>query len=259
MEKITIIVPAYNEEKRIGETLEKYGQFFTHLKKTKKLDAEILIVINNTQDKTEEIVQKYKKKYAIINYLNFKQGGKGFAITEGFRAALKNKKNSLMGFVDADMATSPQAYYDLIKNLDKFDGIIASRYVPGAKVNPRQTIKRVIVSRIYNLLIRILFLMNYRDTQCGAKIFRREVIEKTIESLGITQWAYDVDLLYQIKIKGFRIMEFPTIWSDKEYSKINLKKAGTNMVLSVIRLRMLYSPAKDFIRLYDKLINKFSK
>ena len=66
-------------------------------------------------------------------------------------------------------------------------------------------------------------------------------------------------VLYQMKINGFRIKEIPTIWSDKEYSKLNLKQAGTKMFLSNIRLRMLYSPAKNFIRLYDKLIDKILK
>ena len=254
MEKITIIIPAYNEEKRIAETLEEYGKFFTNLKKNKMFDSEILIVINNTNDRTEEIVRKYQKKYHIIKYLNFKKGGKGFAITEGFKQALKDKKNSLIGFVDADMATKPNAFYDLIINIANYDGIIASRYIPDSKVYPKQNFNRILVSRVFNFLIRCLFLMNYVDTQCGAKIFRREALEKVISSLGITRWAYDVDLLYQMKRNNFQIKEFPTVWSDKAYSKINLKKSGTGMVLGVIRLKLLYSHANDFIRLYDKIM-----
>jgi len=259
MEKIAIIIPAYNEEKRIAKTLEEYGKFFMNLKKTGKIDSEILVVINNTNDNTEEIVKKYQKKYKIISYLNFKQGGKGFAITEGFKKVLKNEKIKLIGFVDADMATLPSAYYELVKNIGAYDGIIASRYIPGAKVNPRQSMKRVLVSRVFNFLIRCLFLMNYRDTQCGAKIFKRKTLAQIIEHLGITQWAYDIDLLYQIKRKNLKLREFPTIWSDKEYSKINIKKAGTNMVLGVIRLRILYSPIKSFIKLYDNFVDGILK
>jgi hypothetical protein len=101
--------------------------------------------------------------------------------------------------------------------------------------------------------------MNYRDTQCGAKIFRRKAMEQIISSLGITQWAYDIDVLYQMKRNNLRIREFPTVWSDKDYSKLNLKKASSGMLLGVIRLRMLYSPAKDFIRLYDKIADKIFK
>jgi len=255
MNKISIIIPAYNEEKRIAETLEEYGKFFTNLKKTKELDSEILIVINNTQDRTEEIVRQYQKKYKIIKYLNFKPGGKGLAIINGFKDALKDKKNIFIGFVDADLATRPEAFYDLVKNLNDFDGIIASRYVNGARVNPKQTWRRIFVSRIFNFLIRTLFLMPYRDTQCGAKVFKRRAVEEIIEKLGITQWAFDVDLLYQARKKNLKIIEYPTIWADKEYSKINFMKAGPRMALAIIRTRLINSKFKFVIRGYDMLPN----
>jgi len=244
MERVSIIIPAYNEERRIAGTLEEYSRFFTNLKKTKKLDSEILIVINNTKDKTEDIVKKCKKKYKIIKYLNFKQGGKGFAIIEGFREALKNNKNSIIGFVDADLATGPEAFYDLVKSINGFDGAIGSRYIPGAKVNPKQTLQRIIVSRVYNFFLRVLFLINYKDTQCGVKIFKKATIEKIIKDLTITQWAFDTDILYQCKKNNFHIKEHPTSWSDKEYSKIDLGKSGSRMVLASLRLRIINSPFK---------------
>jgi glycosyltransferase involved in cell wall biosynthesis len=258
MEKVIIIMPAYNEELRIARTLEAYGSFFSKMKRDNKIEASILIVINNTQDKTEEIVKEYRKKFRIISYLNFKQGGKGFAITEGFKEALK-KDVDLIGFVDADMATSPEAFFDLLTNIKGKDGIIASRYVSGAKVSPKQTWQRILVSRVFNFLIRILFSMNYRDTQCGAKIFRKSAIVKVLPSLGMTQWAYDVDLLYQMKRNKIRVIEYPTTWSDKNYSKINIKKASTNMILGVVRLRLFYSPFKRIIKLYDKIITILRK
>jgi len=266
MENVTIIIPAYNEEKRIAGTLEEYGKFFTNLKKTKKLDSEILVVINNTHDLTEEIVKKYRKKYKIIKYLNFKQGGKGFAIMEGFKEALKDKRSGLIGFVDADMATGPDAFYDLVKNIGRCDGIIASRYVSDAKVSPKQTWKRVFVSRIFNFLIRTLFLMPYKDTQCGAKLFKKEVINKIVRHLGMTQWAFDVELLYLIRKAGFKILEYPTVWADREYSKINFMKAGPRMALSIIRLRLINSvfepllkPLKIIAKFGDWLINRSKK
>lgn len=255
MEKLIIVIPAYNEEKRIAKTLEEYGDFFTDLKKKEKINPEILIVINNTKDKTEEIVKRYQKKYKIIKYLNFKQGGKGFAINEGFKEALKDKKNSLIGFVDADLATSPTAFYDLVINLREPDGLIASRYIEGSKVSPRQSLPRIIVSRLFNFLIRVLFLMPYKDTQCGAKLFKRKAIEQTIKEFGITQWAFDIDLLYQMRKKGFIIKEYPTVWADKEYSKINFMRAGPRMALAIIRLRTVNSPFKFLVRAYDFLPN----
>ncbi len=251
--KISIIIPAYNEEKRIEKTLKEYLEFFKKLKKEKLIDFEILVIINNTEDRTPEIVKNFSKRYKEIKYLNFKEGGKGFAITKGFKEAMKDKKNELIGFVDADMSTRPEVFYDLVNNIKHYDGIIASRYMKGAVVNPKQSIQRIIVSRIFNFLIRILFLMNYKDTQCGAKLFKTHVLEPIIKELVITKWAFDVNLLYCLKRKGFKIKEFPTIWSDMEYSKLNFKISGPLMALSVLRLRIVNSPFKGFMRLYDKM------
>jgi len=259
MEKISIIIPAYNEEKRIKATLETYGNFFNKLKKDKKLDYEILVVINNTHDKTEEVIKDCQKRNKNIRYLNFDQGGKGFAIIEGFKDALKRKENSLLGFVDADMATLPEAFYALIRNINGFDGLIASRYMKKSIVNPRQSIQRVIVSRIYNFFMRALLNLHYSDTQCGAKIFKRKTVESILPELTLSKWAFDVDLLYSSKRLGFKIIEYPTVWADKEYSKINLMNAGPWMTMGIIRLRILNSPFKCLIRIYDKILNKIWK
>ena len=89
--KISIIIPAYNEEKRIGNTLQVYSAYFESIRKLKSLDYEILVSINNTTDKTLEIVKKFQKKDKRIIYLNLPKGGKGYAIIEGFKDALGEK------------------------------------------------------------------------------------------------------------------------------------------------------------------------
>lgn len=253
MEKVSIIIPAYNEERRIGNTLGSYGRFFQKLGRKKLIDTEILVVINNTKDRTEEIVRRYQKKYKMISYLNLKPGGKGLAIIEGFKDALK-RKNNFIGFVDADMATSPEAFYALVKNIGNNYGIIASRYVPGAEVNPKQRFSRIFVSRVFNILIKFLFLLNYKDTQCGAKLFRRMAIEKIINSLGMTQWAIDIDLLYNLKKKNLSIIEFPTIWSDKTASTLNVKKASIQMFFAIIQLRILNSPLRRTWKFFEPVV-----
>ena len=244
--RFSIIIPAHNEERRISKTLEEYGKFFSG--KLKK-EFEIIVVLNACSDNTLGIVKKFQKKYSQIKYLEFRQAGKGFAITGGFKTA----KGDLIGFVDADGSTSAEEYYRLIERICNADGIIASRYIKGAVVSPKQSLQRIIVSRIFNFMIRALFLMNYKDTQCGAKIFRKEAVRKILPALGITHWAFDVDLLYQMKRNGFKVKEVSTIWKDREYSKLNFLKAGPNMALSIIRLRLIYSPFKFIIKAYDLL------
>jgi dolichyl-phosphate beta-glucosyltransferase len=90
--------------------------------------------------------------------------------------------------------------------------------------------------------------MPYRDTQCGAKIFTRKSIEKIIPKLGVTEWAFDVDLLYQSHKLGLKVKEHPTVWKDKEGSKINLKRSSLQMFLAVARLRLVNSGLRIFAK-----------
>ncbi len=258
MLKIAIIMPAYNEERRIGKTLESYGNYFNRLVKNKVLDYELLVVINNTKDRTEEIVRGYMKKNPCVRYLNFKRKGKGFAVIEGFKEALK-RDNELIGFVDADMATSPEEYHRLINGIKEYDGAIADRYMKGSIVIPKPSYKRLAAKKLFNFVIRSFLLVPFGDTQCGAKLFRRRALEETLPHLSMSGWAFDADLIYSMKKSGFRIRAVPTIWIDKEYSTINFWQAGPWMAIAVIRLRILNSPFRRFVRIYDKFIGFIPK
>ena len=254
---ISIVIPAYNEEKRIGNILEGYGNFFKEKKKNKEIDDfELLIVINNTKDKTEEVIKKFAKKYKEIRYLNFKEGGKGFAIKEGFKDALK-RENDLIGFVDADMSTPPEAFYDLIKNIGNYDGIIGDRWHEKSIITKKQGLSRRIISRGYNLIVRTLFLLSFRDTQCGAKLFKRKVLEKNINKIVSSQWNFDIALLFCLRKESkAKIKSIPTIWNNDEDSKVNLKSTPVRMFASSIRLRLIHSPFRFIVKAYRKLPQK---
>jgi len=254
MEKVSIIIPAYNEEKRIEETLNENLKFFKELKKKKILDFEIIVVVNGSKDRTVDIVKRISQKNKELKYMDLVRGAKGYAVIEGFKEALKGDSD-LIGFKDADMATKPDAYYDLIKNIGESDGIIASRYLPGSKIYPKPTLQRKIVSRVFNFVIRSILILPYRDTQCGAKLFTRDALEKTITELTFSQLAFDVDLIYTMRRLGYKVKEIPTTWSDEDYSTVNFAKSGPVMVMAILRLRLLNSPFKGSIRLYDHLIN----
>ncbi len=250
--KISIIIPAHNEEKRIGTTLEHYCTFFEDLKKQHVLDFEIVVVLNGCTDNTLGVVQNAQHKCDAIQIIDLIQAGKGLAIIKGFNDAL-TRDNDLISFVDADMATSPQAFYDLIDNLEDYDGIIGSRYMYGARViPPRPLIKRLGSLLVFESLVWLLFRLSYKDLQCGAKIFRRHVIEVIIPHLTITQWVLDIELLYLCKKYGFTIKEFPTIWYDKSGSKLSMLKSGLRMLSSVIALRLRHSPFRGIFKLHRK-------
>lgn len=244
MVKLSIIIPAYNEEKRIGKLLNSYLDFFS--KKIK--DFEIIVVLNACKDNTLSVVKKFKDKR--IKYLNFKEAiGKGGAIVEGF----KKSKGKLVGFVDGDMATPPNAFYDLFKNVKEFDGIIASRWIKGAKVYPRQSFLRRFAGRCFNFLVKLFFNLKFKDTQCGAKLFKSYVIKKILDNILITRWAFDVNLLYLTKINNYNIKEIPTEWHDQKQSSLNIFKAVPEMFLGIIRLRLIYSNFNFIVKIYDKL------
>ena len=247
MQKILIVIPAHNEEKRIGRILERYCEFF----RQKKEIVELLVVLNACKDNTLKIVREFQKKFKEIKFLDFEQRGKGFAITKGFAEALK-KDFALIGFVDADMATPPNAFYGLIRHIKEFDGIIANRWDKRSKISSR-TFQRKILSKGFNILVRTLFFLNHEDTQCGAKLFKKHLIEKVLPKIGASDWSFDVDLLFYARRAKAKIKSIPTEWYDEKGSKINLKKTPITMFLSVIRLRLIHSPFNFMARIYRKL------
>ena len=253
MQKVSIIIPAYNEEKRIGNTLEEYSNYFNSLNKNKTIDYEIIVVINGTTDNTEKVVIDYEKLNNKIKHLNFKKGGKGFAIIEGFKYALEKNKG-LIGFVDADMATPPEEFHKLVKSIKNNNGVIASRGLKDSYV--KTSFSRKLTNRGFNLVVRSLLFLPFSDTQCGAKLFDYDATKFIVSNMSFTQWAFDIEMLYLLVNNNFKIKEIPTKWIDKEGSKINLTKVPIKMFLSVVRLRLTYSPFKFIVRLYDKIPEK---
>lgn len=228
--KLSIVIPAYNEENRIEKTLRAYHQFFSE----KHMPFELVVVLNGCKDNTIGVVERIRKDLATnsIIIIDLPQAGKGLAIKAGFADAL-TRSNDLIGFVDADMATKPDAYYDLVANLNGNDGIIASRYMPGAQISPpRPAYKRYGSKLVYEPLLWLLFGLSYYDFQCGAKLLKRNVLEKVTPQLTVKQWAFDAELLYLCKKAGFTVIEIPTVWEDQAESKLTLK-GGVRMLGSL--------------------------
>src|SRR3990170_2579077 len=248
MKKISIIIPAYNEEQRIKKTLEAYSSFFDQLKQGQILDYELLVVLNGCKDNTIGVVKEVSRTFGNILIIDLLQAGKGLAIIEGFTETLK-RDSDFIGFVDADMATEPDAFYELIKHIDPYDGIIASRYMRASRIYPpRPPIKEWGRRLIYNPMVCLLFGLYYADMQCGAKIFKRKVIELITPHLQELRWAFDVELLYLCKKFGFVIKELPTVWTDQELRKFKLVHSGLPMIQSLFKLRLRYSVFSRWVK-----------
>ncbi len=248
--KLSIVVPAHNEEYRIRPFLDAYIPYFTERYGD---EVEFLVVVNGSADGTERIVREYAGRFTQIHVLvEPKKVGKGAAVVMGFRCA----RGAHVGFVDADGATPPSAYQKLVEQIDDAGMIIASRWAKGSEVSPRQPWTRRCASRVFNALVRLLFRLRISDTQCGAKLLKREVVEAILPHLGLTRWAFDVDVLFQTRRAGYPILEVPTIWHDVEGSRLQVARASKDMFLAICRLRLLYSPLKWLVALYDRLLGR---
>ena len=240
---VILLIPAYNEERRIEPVLRDYAEYF---RRNYSGRFEILVVLNGCRDDTLGVVQRVARLYPEVKHLEFKAAiGKGGALIEGLRRA---GQSDLIGYVDADGATAPNAFHQLIMLSDQADCVIASRWLPGAVLHQSQSGKRQFASRIFHAIVQGLFWMNIRDTQCGAKVLRRAAAEKVHAALQIADMAFDINLLYVLKRNGFRVLEVPTEWTDKLGSKVALGKTSLTMLLSVIRLRLVYSPIYRWLR-----------
>lgn len=234
---LLLLIPAYNEEARIEPVLRDYVEYF---KTNYNGECQLVVVLNGCVDNTIGVVKRVAETHPQVSWLEFADPiGKGGALIEGLKLA---PLADLIGYVDADGATSPKAFLDLVKLWDKADCVIASRWLPGSVLHQQQTGKRQFASRIFHLIVQTLFWLNIKDTQCGAKVMRRQVVDKIHPLLRIADMAFDINLLYAIKRAGFKTLEVPTEWTDKIGSKVVLGRTSLTMLLSVLRLRLVHSP-----------------
>lgn len=200
--KISIIMPAYNEENTIEKNILDYCLYFDNNKE----NYEIIVSCNGCVDGTVKIVQKLSKPNKNVKCLEFLEKiGKGQAIIEGFKVA----KGEIVGFVDADDAYN---YNDVISLIDYIksnncDSVIASKWKNVNFKDAEGIFSRKIAGRIWNFIVRVLFNMNFRDTQGGAKFIKREVLENVIDKLKCNGFEFDAELLWRISQKHYMIKE----------------------------------------------------
>lgn len=233
---ISIVMPVCNGEGLIATTLEQYWTYFTYVYGQ---DFEIIVVPNGCLDRTPQLTADCCHRLPRIRAKTFRERiGKGGAISEGFRLALGN----IVCFVDVDQATSPEELVRLIQQLDDYDGLIGSRWLPGSKILLKQPLTRRIAGRVFNFMVRMLFRLPYRDTQCGAKVFTKKAIDQVSGQLEISGFAFDVELLYLLRRGGGRVKEVPTVWKDSGVSNFSLWREPPRMLLDLVRIRLVYSP-----------------
>lgn len=240
---LLLLIPAYNEEARIEPVLRRYADFFG---RNYSGPFQLVVVLNGCRDNTLGVVQSVARDFPAVSWLDFPAPiGKGGALIEGLKLA---GNADLIGYVDADGATPPPAFLELVKKTGAADCVIGSRWLPGAVIHQSQSGNRQFASRVFHFIVQSLFWMNIRDTQCGAKVLRRAAVEKIHPNLLIADMAFDINLLFALKRARFKILEVPTEWTDQIGSKVALTHTSLTMLLSVIRVRLIYSPFYKLLR-----------
>jgi glycosyltransferase involved in cell wall biosynthesis len=214
--RASLIIPAHNEQNRIGPTLRVYGEA---LYQNYGDEFEIIVVANGCTDNTVQEAQEAARIYPQIRVIDVRQAiGKGGAILEGFRQAYGQR----VAFADADGATAPESLISLIERLDTYDVVIGSRYLPESSITTKQSVLRRVLSYIFTATVYLIFGLPYHDTQCGAKAFRRAAALLLAQVVSETRWVFDVDLLLSARALDLDVTEHPVVWADKAGSQMRI-------------------------------------
>lgn len=224
--RVDLVIPAHNEQERIGPMLDAY------LTRCGGPEMRFLVALDRCTDGTAEVVGERAARDPRVVSVDYPKLGKGGVLMETFRLC----DADLVGFVDADGATPPSEMLRLIDAARGRDGAIASRRHPASVLPARRGLARGVTSAGFAFWVRRLFRLPYEDTQCGAKVFRREAMERMLPLLTSRDFLLDVDLLLVARRLGYRIETVPTIWIDQDGSRLRAAADARKMAVSTLRL-----------------------
>ncbi len=233
--KYSIIIPAYNEEARIGDTVRDYAAYLQG--GFPDGEAELRIIVNGSRDRTAEIARALEGEFPCVRaWVTPERQGKGGAVMKGFELA----EGEIVAFADADNATTAPELRRLLEVVAQgaADAAIGSRWLPQSRQAIPQPWPRRVASRVFNLIVRLLFQFPYRDTQCGAKAFRKAAIDAVRDEIHTTGWAFDVALIWRLRRHGFKVLEVPITWSDNSKSRLRMHRDAPSMLWELIKLRL---------------------
>jgi len=227
---LSVIIPAYNEEHRLPETLEQVFAFL----QAQAYSAEVFVIENGSQDRTFEVAQSYMESYPQLRVLREDKRGKGLAVRLGMLEA----RGEYRFMCDADLSMPvTEINRFLPPALTEFDIAIASREAPGA-IRYNEPQYRHLGGRAVNLMIRLFALPGLHDTQCGFKCFRASVVEELFPLQTLTGWSFDIELLYIARKRGYQVVELPIPWYFNPESKLNVVQDAAQMGLDIFTIQL---------------------
>jgi glycosyltransferase involved in cell wall biosynthesis len=229
---LSIIVPVYNEEKRMRACLERMVEF----SRSVDWEFEVIIADDGSTDMTAEIVREYEIDNKFLKLISWQERqGKGASIK---KVALLSFKDHVC-YMDVDLAADPSELGSLLKFKDEYDVIIGSRLLPGERRHKiERPINRSFFSKSYSLAFRTLFRAQYYDPQCGFKLFRRDALVRILDNVNNNAFAFDSEVVIKALLLGYKVKEIPINWKHIEGSKIKV-------------FHQVVSMGKDLISIWD--------
>lgn len=239
---LSLVIPAYNEETRIGTTLERALDYLN----AQPYDSEIVVVNDGSRDHTRDLVLAHSGRartpVRLVEYTENR--GKGYAVRTGMQT---QARGAYRVFYDADGSTPIS---DLAKLWPHFDAgadiVIGSRSIPGADVQVHQAWYRETMGKIYNVLLRMLRLTRFRDTQCGFKGFTERACSIVFPRQTIERYSFDAELLFIAERRGLRIDEVPVQWLNSPSSRVHPILDASRMFWDMLVVR-----GRALLRYYD--------
>jgi glycosyltransferase involved in cell wall biosynthesis len=230
--RLSIVIPAYNESARIDGTLSRVMWCVEE----RGWDAEVLVVDDGSSDDTPAIVQRWMRRYPRLHMVrNPGNRGKGYSVRNGLLQAA----GDIVMFTDADLS-SPMEEADLLMAAihSGADVAIGSRWLDKQKQTVHQPLYRRFFGRCYNRLTRVVMGLNFKDTQCGFKAFRREAAQTIFRLQTIERWGFDPEILFIARKLKFQIVEVPVTWGHDARSRMSYLRDGMQMLTEMAQIRI---------------------
>jgi dolichyl-phosphate beta-glucosyltransferase len=227
----SIVVPAYNEAQRIGETLEKALAYSAQ----RGWELEIIVVNDGSTDATAQIVRGLAAKNPVLHLLeNPGNRGKGYSVRNGMLHA----RGEVLLFSDADFSSPIEEAEKLFGAIAQgADIAIGSRWLRTELQTRRQPIYRQLYGRLFNLALRLVLGLNFKDTQCGFKAFSRRAAIAIFPLQNVERWGFDPELLYLAQKFGLKTVEVPVTWSHREGTRLSPLRDGFHMLAELFKIR----------------------
>ena len=232
---LSIVIPSYNEEKRLSVTLERIWNYLEKI----DLEAEIIVVDDGSTDGTAHVTRQFLKTHkGCVLICNEENKGKGFSFRRGFL----NSRGNFVLLTDADLSAPIEEYERLmeVSRSGDYDLVFGSRALDESRIEIKQPFIRRLMGKIFNGGVRIITGLPFKDTQCGFKLLARDRLEPVVELMRIDRFSFDVELIFLAWRLGLRVKEVPVIWRDSPRSKVKMVKDSFNMILDIWRIRRNY-------------------